>query len=95
MGKGCLAVFEVSGSNPNVMIELGVALTWGVRVLPLREEHSPLLPSDISGQTWVAHSKSGEEILDDDFQRKLLVMVQRAIEKGGGLRSSSVWKQPD
>jgi hypothetical protein len=31
-----IAVFEVSDQNPNVMIELGVALTWGVRVLPLR-----------------------------------------------------------
>ena len=26
-----IAVFETSDLNPNVMIELGVALTWGVR----------------------------------------------------------------
>ncbi|MCW7070372.1 MAG: hypothetical protein OCU17_07250, partial [Methanophagales archaeon] len=47
-----IAVFEVSDQNPNVMIELGVALTWGVRVLPLREKNSPKPPTDISGQTW-------------------------------------------
>ncbi|MCF8368032.1 MAG: hypothetical protein K9G76_03260 [Bacteroidales bacterium] len=29
-----IAVFETSDLNPNVMIEMGVALTWGKRILP-------------------------------------------------------------
>jgi hypothetical protein len=76
-----IAVFEVSDRNPNVMIELGVALTWGVRVLPLREGASPEPPSDISGQTWVKYLNSGAQILDDDFEPKLQQMVQRALAK--------------
>jgi len=74
-----IAVFEVSDRNPNVMIELGVALTWGVRVLPLRENDSREPPSDISGQTWVKYLDSAEEILDQGFGEKLQQMVQRAL----------------
>ena len=33
-----IAVFEASDLIPNVMIEIGVALTWGVRMLPIREK---------------------------------------------------------
>lgn len=78
-----IAVFEVSDRNPNVMIEMGVALTWGVRVLPLREIDSPDVPSDISGHSWVKYSESGEKINDDSFQEKLDEMVERAIIKKG------------
>ena len=56
-----IAVFEASNSNLNVMIELGVALTWGVRVLPIKLEGQPPPPSDISGQTWVDYINSGRE----------------------------------
>ncbi len=76
-----IAIFEVSDHNPNVMIELGVALTWGIRVLPLREINSPNLPSDISGQTWTAYENSGLKIDDNNFQEKLDVIVDRAIRK--------------
>ena len=76
-----VAVFEVSDLNPNVMIELGVALTWGSQVLPLRESRSPEPPSDISGQTWVKYLNSAEQILDDEFDAKLQEMVQRALSK--------------
>lgn len=76
-----IAVFEVSNKNPNVMIELGVALTWGVRILPLREKNSPKPPSDISGQTWIKYEKSGEKVLDEGFHKKLEKMVERAISK--------------
>ena len=31
-----IAIFETSDVNPNVMIEIGVALTWGKRVLPIK-----------------------------------------------------------
>jgi hypothetical protein len=50
-----IAVFDVSDLNPNVMIEIGVALTWGIRMLLIRENGSPTPPSDISGQTWAKY----------------------------------------
>lgn len=76
-----IAVFEVSDQNPNVMIELGVALTWGVRVLPLREKKSPNPPTDISGQTWIEYEESGGKIIDKEFHKKLEKMIERAISK--------------
>lgn len=79
-----IAVFEVSDQNPNVMIELGVGLTWGVRVLPLREKNSPKPPTDISGQTWIEHEESGGKIIDVEFHKKLYKMIHRAISKKGG-----------
>jgi len=82
-----IAVFEVSDQNPNVMIELGVALTWGVRVLPLRERNSPKPPTDISGQTWIEYENSGEKIPDEEFHKKLEKMIERAIAKKGGSSS--------
>ena len=78
-----IAVFEVSDQNPNVMIELGVALTWGVRVLPLREKNSPKLPTDISGQTWIEYEEAGKKIIDEEFQQKLENMIEQAISKKG------------
>lgn len=78
-----IAIFEVSDQNPNVMIELGVALTWGVRILPIRDANSPKPPSDISGHTWIEHRISGEEILDEEFLKKLIIMIERAIAKKG------------
>ncbi len=65
------------------MIELGVALTWGVRVLPLREKKSPEPPTDISGQTWIEYENSGEKIFDKEFHKKLEKMIERAIAKKG------------
>jgi len=76
-----IAVFEISNQNPNVMIELGVALTWGVRVLPIREKSNPTPPSDISGQTWITYENSGEKILDGEFYKKLEKTRERAISK--------------
>jgi len=74
-----IAVFDTSDYNPNVMIELGVSLTWGIRVLPIREKTSPDTPSDISGQTWIKYENSGKTILDENFSKKLEVMISRAI----------------
>ena len=79
-----IAVFEISDQNPNVMIELGVGLTWGVRVLPLRKKNSPNPPSDISGQTWIGYEESGKKIIDGEFYKKLEKMIERAISKKGG-----------
>lgn len=78
-----IAVFETSDHNPNVMIEMGVALTWGVRVLPIKEEGRPKPPSDISGQTWADYIESGGSFVDPEHEPKLVRMVERALQKKG------------
>jgi hypothetical protein len=78
-----IAVFDTSDLNPNVMLELGVALTWGVRVLPIRLHSQPPPPSDISGQTWAQYKDNAAEFLDSDHPAKLVRMVERAIRKKG------------
>lgn len=78
-----IAVFETSDLNPNVMLEIGVALTWGVRVLPIKREDRPTPPSDVSGQTWANHRDSGAEFVDPDHDQKLVRMIQRALRKKG------------
>jgi hypothetical protein len=40
-----IAVFETSDLNPTVMLEMGVALTWGVRVLPIKRVNEAIAPS--------------------------------------------------
>ena len=79
-----IAVFETSDLNPNVILELGVALTWGVRVLPIKKEGQPRPPSDISGQTWADYRDSASEFVDAKHDEKLYVMVQRALRKKPG-----------
>lgn len=74
-----IAVFETSDLNPNVMLEMGVALTWGVRVLPFKEKEAPRPPSDISGQTWIDYEDSAKTIIDDKFERKLVKMIERIM----------------
>jgi hypothetical protein len=78
-----IAVFETSDLNPNVMLELGVALTWGVRVLPIKAEGQPRPPSDISGQTWADHRDSAATFTDPEHNEKLMRMVERAVRKKG------------
>ena len=83
MGIGYVGDANTSASdlNPNVMVEIGVALTWGVRVLPIKLEGRPSPPSDISGQTWVDYRDSGGEFIDPKHLEKLVRMVQRAARK--------------
>jgi hypothetical protein len=76
-----IAVFEASDLNPNVMLEMGVALTWGVRVLPIKAEGRPRPPSDISGQTWADYRNNAAEFLDPGHQDKLANMIERAVRK--------------
>lgn len=76
-----IAVFETSNLNPNVMLEMGVALTWGVRVLPIKQKDCPKPPSDISGQTWADYEDNGARFLDSEHSEKLLRMVERAARK--------------
>jgi len=76
-----IAVFETSDLNPNVMIEMGVALTWGVRVLPIRPQETPSPPSDISGQTWAVYKDNGNTWVDPDHFKKLQKMVEMAARR--------------
>jgi len=76
-----IAVFETSDSNPNVMIELGVALTWGIRVLPLLKDGCSTPPSDLSGLTWVKYQNNGSEFVSDSHDDEMVSMVERAILK--------------
>lgn len=78
-----IAVFDTSDLNPNVMLELGVALTWGVRVLPIKAEGCPRPPADISGQTWADYRESARVFVDPDHHQKLVRIVERAIRKKG------------
>lgn len=76
-----IAVFDTSDLNPNVMIELGVALTWDVRVLPIRHKSATPPPSDISGQTWALYDHDGLEWLNPDHHRDLVDMVRLACRR--------------
>jgi len=78
-----IAIFETSDLNPNVMLEMGVALTWGVRVLPIKKQGQPKPPSDVSGQTWVDYTNNAETFVDPEHERKLVRMIERAIRKKG------------
>jgi len=66
---------------PNVFIEIGVALTWGSRVLLIKDAKCPKPPSDISGQTYVNYSDNGKTFSDSEYSEKLYRMVERAIRK--------------
>jgi hypothetical protein len=76
-----IAVFETSDLNPNVMIEMGVALTWGKRVLPIKKLDKLRPPSDISGQTYADYDNDGLNFVSKTHQADLLAMVERAIQK--------------
>jgi hypothetical protein len=73
-----IGVFETSDLNPNVMIEMGVALTWGTRVHPIREESTRRPPSDISGQTWASYRDSGTTWTNADHFDNVVQMVELA-----------------
>lgn len=76
-----IAIFETSDLNPNVMIEMGVALTWGCRVLPIKKLDTQKPPSDISGQTWADYTENGTGFISDNHQEEIVAMVERAIQK--------------
>jgi len=78
-----IAIFETSDLNPNVMLEMGVALTWGVRVLPIKLEGQPKPPSDVSGQTWADYRENASAFVDPDHESKLVRMIDRAVRKKG------------
>jgi hypothetical protein len=75
-----VAVFETSDQAANVYLEIGVALTHGVRVLLLKNETASKPTSDISGQTYVDYRKDAGEIVDRTHDEKLYRMVERAID---------------
>jgi hypothetical protein len=83
-----VAIFETSDLNPNVMIELGIALTSGTSVVPIRQEDSPNPPSDISGQVWIKYRDSaktfassnddGAKMFKDLFVRVMKEKIRKA-----------------
>lgn len=75
-----IAVFESSDLNSNVMLEMGVALTWGIKVLPIRKRGCQKPPSDISGQTWIEYNDNLLTIFDNNFHRRLLKMIERTMD---------------
>lgn len=75
-----IAVFETSDWNPDVMVEMGAALTWGVPVLPLRRTSARPAVSDVSGQTYVLHEDSAARILCEEFDSQLVSMIEQAIQ---------------
>ena len=78
-----MAVFDTSDLNANVMIEMGVALTWGIRVLPIKHHACPKPPSDISGQTWADYEESARRFIDLNHDGKMLRLVERAAREKG------------
>lgn len=76
-----IAVFETSDQNPNVMIEMGVALTWGKRVMPIKQKDRLPPPSDISGQTYLNYSDNGAIFESENHDLKMLSMIERSVQK--------------
>jgi hypothetical protein len=76
-----IAVFETSEFNPNVMIEMGVALTWGTRILPIKAEGRRKPPSDISGQTWADYRNSAAVFVEQDHLAMVVRMIDRALRR--------------
>lgn len=81
-----IAIFEVSDKNPNVFLEMGVALSHGVAIIPLKHKNSDAIPSDISGLVWVTYEENGNTILDDNFDYDLQTLISRVLKKKAALR---------
>jgi len=76
-----IAVFDTSDLNPNVALEMGVALTWGVSVFPVKRKGRPKPPSDVSGQTWADYLDSASSWTDPNHAKKLVELIARAAAK--------------
>lgn len=76
-----IAIFETSDLVPNVFIEVGVALTWGSRVMLIKKEGCQTPPTDISGQTYADYVDNAKTFVDTQHEEKLYRMVERAIRK--------------
>jgi hypothetical protein len=76
-----IAIFETSDLNPNVMIEMGVALTWGKRVLPIKKHNCPIPPSDISGQTYADYDNNADTFISEIHDKQMTSMIERVVMK--------------
>jgi len=76
-----IAIFETSDLNPNVMLEMGIALTWGKRVLPIKLQGCPKPPADVSGQTYADYLEDAKSFLAAGHNEEMFAMVERAIMK--------------
>jgi hypothetical protein len=84
-----IAIFEASDRNPNVMIELGVALVCGIRVILMLEAKAKKIPSDIEGLTWIKYRDSGKETHDDELERKLRELIEECATAKRKMRPAS------
>jgi len=78
-----IAVFETSDLAPNVFIEIGVVLTWDIRVVLIKSAGCSPPPSDISGHTYADYRDNAAVFLDPLHDETLYRMVERAIRKKG------------
>jgi len=78
-----IAVFETSDLAPNVFIEMGVALTYGCRVFPIKKNGCPSPPSDISGHTYANYLDDAKIFMDPNHEEELYRMVENAIRTKG------------
>ena len=76
-----IAVFDTSDLNPTVMLEVGVALTWGKRVLPIKKLGCPVPPSDISGHTYADYYDNAITFTSEAHDQQMISMIERAIMK--------------
>lgn len=81
-----IIILDTSDQNPNVMIEMGVSLTWGKSILPIREKSAPKPPSDISGHTWAEYENNGDKWLDPEHYNKIVKMIKIAMSKKSPIR---------
>ncbi len=58
--KSIICIFEVSDQNPNVMMELGMALGVGRKVLLLRHQNGKEIPSDLKGLNRIEYSDNND-----------------------------------
>ena len=74
-----IVILEISDQNANVMIEMGVALTWNRNILPIKEVKSVTTPSDISGQTWAEYTNNAEKWNNPDHNKQVKELIKKAM----------------
>lgn len=72
-----IVIVDLSGKNPNVMYETGIAHTLGKLVIPLAQSISDV-PSDMIHHRALIYLKNGEglKVLENDLCQKLTNLVK-------------------
>lgn len=55
-----VCIFEISDNNPNVYLELGLAIAHGKEIVLVRNRTSGDVPSDLAGIKYVSYSNESE-----------------------------------